>query len=140
TISAGLSAREIRYRMDPSWLWHDFIRDLRSGGIDRVLAITERQCQRPITVAIGGGMAIDDWDFIRFEYLAGQLSLAATNGSGGLSALTSGRSVPQLAELIEKTVQAIEWVWIDFHVGLTFAPDGDEEWDANQIWTRVCAP
>src|SRR3990170_3650957 len=128
---AGLSAKEKRYRMDSTWRWHDFLEGLRSGPIGHVTNLVEKQCQRPVVVALDGGVGQEDWDFVRFDYTAGALSHhPSSQGKGTLASSTTARSLPEIAELLP-SIPNVGWVWIDFHIGQVFSPDGDEEWDVD---------
>jgi hypothetical protein len=141
TNTAGLNAKERRYRMDATWLWHDFRVALRSGEIDRVTTLVETQCGRPVVLAIDGGTDKEDWGFVRFEYRSSQLVPFASGATASsLAPLISAGSLAEIANLIDTKIPSVAWVWLDFHIGLTFAPDGDEEWDADTVWNRVCAP
>ncbi len=121
-----------------TWLWHEFFEGLRSGHIGRVSDLMEEQCQQPVVVALDGGIVQGDWDFVRFDYTAGKLTCQRP-GIGTLAPLMSARSLPEIAELIQH-IPDLGWVWIDFHIGQTFPPDGQQVWGAHTIWTKVCSP
>lgn len=145
TAWASSSPKKRRHLMDVTWLWHDFVKELKSGEIGRVTNVMERLCNRPITVALDGGTADgDDWDFVSFTHTNGSLKVnAGSTGQKKLSPLSAAQSLPDLASLIETKVSDLGWVWIDFHIGLLFSTDtGDDtkSWDAGTIWTKVCAP
>jgi hypothetical protein len=139
------TAKERRYLMDSTWLWHDFVRDLKSGEIGRVANGVEGLCDHPVTVALDGGTGVqDDWDFVSFAHSSGSLVANAGNASRKrLSPLSAAQSLPNLASLIETKISDLDWVWIDLHIGLSFSADTSDDadvWDADTIWTRVCAP
>lgn len=139
------SPKERRYLMDATWLWHDFVEGLKSGEIGRLTNIVEELCNRPVIVAVDGGTVTgDDWDFVSFIHTNGSLQVnPGSTGQKKLSPLSAADSLPDLASLIETTLSGLDWVWIDFHIGLLFSTDtGDDtkSWDAGTIWTKVCAP
>jgi hypothetical protein len=137
---SGSTAKEKRYRMDESWLWHEFLDGLKSGEVDRVASKVERLCERPVVVALDGGVAGEEPEFERFTYSAGKLTLQPSGtATKRLSAIAGATTLGDVGRLIETSIPDLGWVWIDFHIGQTFDEDGEEEWQADAVWSRACS-
>ncbi len=135
-----------RMIMRDTWIWHDFSRALADGIFEHQVSQASDQTASPMIVALDAQMATPtiDWneerprlprDYIRFvESPAVERSL--------LQPFNDATSLKDVSERIA-ALPELDWIWIDFYAGYTFAIDPQEgmsEYDSEAVWAAAGAP
>jgi hypothetical protein len=133
---------------------------MSGGAFDRYAAAAQRAAGTPPSVVVSAGMMKppDPWKLDRdiYETLAAlprQHSYYSFDGSRLSLIRNDTCSEPliatpsdcgTLAELAVKikTIDRVDWVWVDVEVGfvLTIDDAGDPKWYTETIWSNACEP
>lgn len=142
-----------RMIMRDTWIWHDFSRALADGRFEYEVSQASDQTASPMIVALDAQMATPtiDWneerprlprDYIRF--VSGD-RLVLESPAVERSLLQSFNDATSLKDVSERiaALPELDWIWIDFYAGYTFATDPQEgmsEYDSEAVWAAAGAP
>lgn len=83
------------------------------------------------------------FDLVRMRYADGGLTCTeAKTPSNLLTPLTTTDSFFGLGAALE-SIPKLDWVWVDFHIGVCFGSIDDTEsdvWTPTDVWRKACAP
>jgi hypothetical protein len=147
------SARSRRLVMQRDWVWHPFLRALRSGnitesaheaaaaadGLPLVLEVAASLQPLPKLDDEDRPMDQDTAERIRYGWNEGTLSIVARDTPKLLMALDDTESLESIGEKIA-SMKGLNWNWVEILIGVPFRPVASGGLDAMQVWERVCAP
>lgn len=153
------TAKGKRWIMTRDWDWHEMIRRLQGGQIERSVETIANAVPVPLHFRVDGayasedrfdpdmaGYQSDDYLFARTSENA-RLGLVGTPKTGGkvLGDLATVASIGDLRrELVKLTNNA--WVWVDFMImvpvepGDAPTPGAPAPWRDAELWARVLKP
>lgn len=148
------TARGRRLVMEHGWRWHTFARAMRSGELDRGMAVAEQAAVGlPLIVAVVASRTwppesdgqddrpIDPGGIERAWYRpdGGSLTLLGRETSRWLDALGATESFVSLAAKID-AAEEIDWTWVEILIGVPFTPVPTGGLTSAEVWRRACAP
>lgn len=148
------TARGRRLVMGRDWVWHPFLRALRSGEFDAAMHDAEAAASGlPLVIEVVASLQyppkLDDVedrpvdpdavDRIRYRWSAGSLTLVQRQTTRGLQALGDTETMPSVGEKIA-AIKDLDWTWVEFVVGVPLHPVPTGGLNATEVWERVCAP
>lgn len=153
------TAKGRRWIMDDTWRWHRQLwQALFSDELPDAAARAADIAGCPLEIIVDGAYITSpsqipgdnprdsgtDFDVVRLRYTDGGLSPKdATTPGDLLTPLATADSFFGLGAAME-SIPKLDWMWVDFHVGLCleFADDASDPnvWTPTDVWQRVCAP
>lgn len=147
-------ARGRRLIMGRDWVWHPFLRSLRSGEFDDSMREAEAAAGGlPLVVEVVASMQyppklddVDDRpidpdavDRIRYRWSAGSLTLPERETARALKGLEDTETMLSIGEKIA-SMKDLDWTWVEVVVGVPFRPVASGGLSATEVWERVCKP
>lgn len=148
------NARGRRLIMGRDWVWHPFLRALRSGEFDASMRDAEAAAGGlPLVVEVVASMQyppkLDDAedrpvdpdavDRIRYRWSAGSLELVQRQTARALKVLEDTETMPSIGEKIAG-INDLDWTWVEVVVGVPFHPAASGGLSPTEVWDRVCKP
>jgi hypothetical protein len=127
-----------RLGMDAGWRWTSFFPALQEGRLDSIAREVQTRTGLSVAVCVDGGFLEEDPDFLKCSWSVGEFSVLK-EARGGLNPLNRAASLRGLANSIS-SLPDLDWKWLNLHIGLEFADDGSDVWEAERIWNSVCHP
>jgi hypothetical protein len=148
------TARGRRLVMERGWLWHPFARAMRSGELDRGLAVAEQAAAGlPLIVEVVASLQwppkldgdedrpIDPDGVERAWYRPeeGSLTLLGMEAPKLLSTLGVNETLASIAAKIS-AIDHSDWVWVEIMMGVPLVPVPSNGLTAADVWRRACTP
>lgn len=148
------TARGRRLVMRRDWIWHPFVRALRSGAMDGSMQEAEAAADGlPLVVEVVASMQypprLDDGEDrpvepdaverVRYQSEAGSLRLLARRTPAKLQRLDDLESMQSIGENLA-SVEDVDWTWLEVLIGVPFQPVESGGLTPREVWQRVCAP
>lgn len=146
------SARDRRLVMEQDWIWHGFMRALKTGSADQdFAAATAAAGEWPLSVAVVAAIqlphAVGDVGrpispkVERAWYRAAGTTLRLEGRASDrlLAAFGTSETPESLARKIEAMPDR-DWAWVEFLIGIPFELGAGEGVAPAEIWRRACEP
>jgi hypothetical protein len=139
----GFSANMV---MADDWLWHSFLRDIRSGAVAETAARTAQAAGLEAWIAVLAGIPMPPDSDLRPE--REQVGFAARTGevteaSSRLKDLKHVRNAVGPKALADALAKVGEFTWVDIFIGATLSTrDGADcdKWDGERLWKEWLSP
>lgn len=148
------TARGRRLVMRRDWIWHPFVRALRSGAMDDSVQAAEAAADGlPLVVEVVASMQYpprledvedrpvdpDAVERVRYQSDAGTLRLLARRTPAKLQRLEDHESMQSIGDKLA-SIEDGDWTWLEVLIGVPFRPIEHGGLAATEVWQRVCAP
>jgi hypothetical protein len=145
--------RDHRLVMGNDWTWHAFLRDMRSGAVDRALndaaAAADGLPLRVVLIATpqapGRLEPTDDQrvdaERVWFDVIGGLLRRRDSDNLEMLRGLRDEESLASIATTIDAIpAKDLDWRWFEVLIGIPYRREAAGAMSAGEVWRRACAP